>query len=132
MLAAWKLIPAVFMLGALVAGFFVRPPREPVSPGELKQLIAAVAALYIVGGVALAMHRTPLAAVVFGSGLVLCALALWLSRGQTPPPRDDNDGGGGGGGQPPLDPLPIGPDALPVGPDFDWGFYEDQFREPVA
>ncbi len=124
MLAAWKLIPAILMLGALVAGFLARPPREPVSSRELKQLVAAVAALYMVGGVALAMHRTPLAAIVFGAGLVLCALALWLSRGHTPPPKDDNDGGGGGG-EPPLEPLPLGP-------DFDWAYYEDQFREPVA
>jgi hypothetical protein len=132
MLTAWKLIPTVFMAGALVAGFTVRPPREPVPEGELKRLVAAVAALYVVGAIALFAHRTPLAGVVFGSGLLLCALALWLSRANRPP-RDDGDGDGDGDGGPsPLEPSPTGPEFVPLGPEFDWAFYEDQLREPVA
>jgi hypothetical protein len=119
MIAVWKLIPTVVLLGALVAGFTVRPPREPVAPAELRRLMIASAALYAAGGVALLGHRRALAGIVFATGLLIFVLTAWLARA-TPPPQDGDDGGQGGGGSPPLKPVPSGP-------DFDWTFYEDQF-----
>ncbi len=122
---AWKLIPTVCLLLALVAGFTVRPPREPVPRAEIQRLMLACAALYAVGGLALVAGRRTLAGVVFGAGLLVFVLAAWLARG-TPPPQDGGEEGGrGDGGSPPLKPVPSGP-------DFDWAFYEDQFSEPLA
>ena len=118
MTLAWKLIPTLALAGILVAGVTVRPPRAPVTPRELIRLVVGVSALYLVGGGALLAHRTGLAALVFGAGLALCALAVWLSRGTTPPRRGDGEAP-----PRPVDPPPV---------DFVWTFYEDEFREPVA
>lgn len=130
MFTVWKLAPIVVILLALLVATLTRPPRTPVGRIELTRLVAAVAALYLVGAAALLAHRTVLAGIVFGSGLAVCSLALWLSRGSSPPRDDDDDGG--------LEPDPS-PD-LP--PSFDWEYYEDQFgpsspsgdpdREPLA
>jgi hypothetical protein len=116
-LTVLKLTLSVVMVGVLVAGFTVRPPRESVPVAELKRLVVAVAALYIIGVAALLEHRPDLAGIVVGSGLLLCALAVWLSRGLKPP-RDDADGGDDG--DPPREPDP--------GPALLWSFYEEQFR----
>ncbi len=127
MYSTWKLIPAVVILAATAVALLARPPREPVPERELASLVISVAVLYAVGGIAVLVHRTILAAIVFGVGLMICALALWLSRGDAPPPPRDDDGG------PPVDPAPEPPRDVDWGPepptDFDWGFYEDQFRE---
>jgi hypothetical protein len=124
MFSTWKLIPTALVAGTLLLGLTARPPRAPVPAGELIRLVIVVTALYLVGAVALLDHRTPLAVIVFATGLALCGLAVWLSRGDNPPSQDDGDGGGGQ--QPPHQPTP------PPDCDFDWSFYEEQFREPVA
>ncbi len=111
----WKLIPTLLLSGAIVAGLTARPPRTPVTSTELVRLVVAVVGLYGVGAVALLAHRTPLAAVAFGAGLALCALAVWLCRGGTPPP-------------PETDAVPDVPDVPPAPIDFDWSFYEEQLR----
>ena len=120
-MTATKLIPTVLVAIVLVASVAARPPRSETRPGELVRLVLAVTLLYLVGGAALLWHRTDLAGIVFGAGLALCGLALWLSRGSSPPPPED---GGGGGEDPPPNPVPP--------PEFDWSFYEEEFREPVA
>ena len=132
MFTAGKLIPSVVVLAALLAGTTARPPSAPVAPTELFRLVFAVAALYLVGGVAVLEHRDNLAAMVFGVGLALCGFALWLSRGSAPPPRDD-DGGLPVPEGPPRPPEfnPSLPPVEPSPPSFDWAFYEDQLREPV-
>ena len=122
MFSAWKLIPTMVVIVALAAGFSLAPPRAAVSARELRRLVLAIIALYCAGGLTLALGRLLAAEAVFGTALLLCSVALWLSRGRNPPPRDEGDGGGGG--QPPVDPPPR--------PEFDWSFYEEQFREPVA
>ncbi len=116
MALVWKLIPTVLLVAAIVAGLTVRPPRTAVTPRELVRLVVSVVVLYLVGGGALVAHRTALAAIAFGVGLALCALAVWLCRGGTPPPPETEDD-------------PDVPDA-PLWPiDFDWSFYEEQLRQ---
>jgi hypothetical protein len=116
MALVWKLIPTVLLAAAVVAGLTARPPRTPVTPRELVRLVLSVVGLYLVGGIALLAHRTPLAAIAFGAGLALCALAVWLCRGGTPPPPE-----------PEADPELPDPPLWPI--DFDWSFYEEQLRQ---
>ena len=118
-MTAWKLIPTVLLAGGLIASLTVAPPRTPIAPRDMVRLVVAVSTLYLAGGAALLAHRTGLAALVFGAGLALCAVSVWLARGGTPPPRGD------GGSHPPSEPTP------PVEPApivFDWSYYEDQLR----
>jgi hypothetical protein len=121
MMTAAKLIPTLLLVLIIVAGLTVRPPRTPVTPKEFSRLVISVLGLYLVGGGALLDHRSGPAAIAFGAGLALGALALWLSRGGTPPPADD-----GTPGDPDVPVIPRPP------AEFDWSFYEDQLRDPVG
>jgi hypothetical protein len=125
MTIVWKLIPTVLLGAILIAGLTARPPRTPVTPAELIRLVLSIVGLYLAGGGALLAHRTGLAAVAFGAGLALCALAVWWSRGGTPPPRQDD-------GERDVPVGPVGPPdpVSPVEPvEFDWSFYEEQVRD---
>jgi hypothetical protein len=74
--------------------------------------------LYLVGGLASLTHHPALAGLVYAAGIVICALAAWLSRGtdsEDPP-----------GGEEPVDERPPPePDGLP---GLGWDDFERAFR----
>ena len=61
---------------------FARAPRQAVPTSELRRLVGCALILYAVGGVASLTHHPLLAGLVYGAGIVVSALAAWLSRGQ--------------------------------------------------
>ncbi len=77
-------------------------------PGaDLRRLVVSALGLYAVGGVASLTHHPVLAGLVYAAGIIVCALAAWLSRGtdSEDPPR---------GGEDPVDERPPPePDGLP-------------------
>jgi hypothetical protein len=121
---SWKLGLTVALLLAICGSVFLRAPREPIERHELRRLVAAAVVLYSVGAVASLDHRGMLAGFVYACGILVCSLAVWLSRGAS-----RRDGPGGSGGDPPPEdesPPPAGPDGLPP---IDWGEFE---RERAA
>jgi hypothetical protein len=103
---------------------FYRAPREAIDPRELRRLVGAAVVLYAVGAAASLSHRALLAGVVYGAGILVCSLAVWLSRGSG---RDDGPGGFGGDDDAPVDDRPPqGPDGLPL---LDWDEFD---RERVG
>jgi hypothetical protein len=117
--AAWKLVLALALAVAIFGSLFVRAPRRAVPGAELRRLVFSAVALYAVGGLASIMHHPSLAGFVYATGIAVCALAAWLSRGsdsEDPP-----------GGEEPVDEQPPPePDGLPT---LDWAHFEAQFRE---
>ena len=119
---AWKLALAVVLLAAIGVAIYARAPRRPAARADLRRLVFAAGLLYAVGLAASLAHRGALAAGVYAAGILVCALALWLSRGRYP-------GEGPGGGDDPGDEQPP-PD--PGGaPAIDWEAFERQFHEHV-
>ena len=97
-----------------------RAPRRSVPGAELRRLVLCALALYAVGVLA-SLDRTTglLAGLVYGAGIMISALAVWLSRGrdQEDPPDDDDE---------PVDEQPPPePDGVPR---FDWAAFEREFR----
>ena len=116
-----KLVLALALGGGILVSLLSRPPRRAVAPGELRRLIAAAVALYVVGGLASLTHHPALAGLVYAAGISTCALAAWLSRG--------SDSEGPPGGEEPVDEQPPPePDGMP-GPSSEWARFEAQFRE---
>jgi hypothetical protein len=117
---AWKLVLAIALGAAIVFGAYGAAPRRTVPHGDLKRLVLSALGLYVVGGIASLKHHTTLAALVYATGIAVCALALWLSRGVDPgeePPRGDDE--------PTDERPPPSPDGVPA---FDWGAFEREFR----
>jgi hypothetical protein len=116
---AWKLLLAVWLAAAILLSAFASAPRRTVPTGDLKRLVISAIGLYLVGGLASLTGHPALAGLLYASGIVICALAAWLSRGtdsEDPPP----------GGEEPVDERPPPePDGLP---EFDWGDFERAFR----
>ncbi len=116
----WKLVLAIALGAAIFLGAYAAAPRRTVPYAELRRLVASALGLYAVGGIASLTHHTTLAALVYASGIAICALALWLSRGTDAgedPPR--------GGGDPSDQHPPPTPDGAPT---FDWTAFEREFR----
>jgi hypothetical protein len=117
---AWKLVLAIALGAAIFFGAYGTAPRRAIPHSDLQRLVLSAIGLYIVGGIASLKHHTTLAAVMYATGIGVCALALWLSRGADPgeePPR---------GGDEPIDEQPPpSPDGLP---EFDWGAFERDFQ----
>lgn len=120
---AWKLLLLVALATTIVMSLCWAAPRRAVPRSDLYRLVFAGICLYVVGGLALVVHREALAGILFAAGIVTCALAVWLSRGvdsEDPPPDDD----------PPADePSPPGPDGYPA---LDWDDFERAFRDYAA
>jgi len=91
---------AVVLGGAIIASAYAKAPRRAFSGGDLRRLVFAALVLY-------------------ATGIVISALAAWLSRGSDsgggPPPGDDP-----ADEQPPPDPDGV--------PQFDWAAFEREFR----
>jgi hypothetical protein len=117
---AWKLGFAVLLVVAIFASACARAPRRAVPSTELRRLVICSLILYAVGGLASLTHHPALAAVVYGAGISVAALAAWLSRGrdQEDPPDD--------GDEPVDEQPPPEPDGVPP---FDWARFERDFRE---
>jgi hypothetical protein len=115
-----KLGLAIGLFAAIATSVLARAPSEPVPVAELRRLVACSLVLYAVGVLA-ALTRHPLmAALVYGTGVAVAALAAWLSRGrdqEDPPSRGDEPGDA---------PPPPGPDGIPR---LDWPRFERDFRE---
>jgi uncharacterized membrane protein YfcA len=115
----WKLSLTLTLLLAILLSVTARAPRERVSRAELRRLLAAALVLYAVGALASLTHRDLLAGIVYASGILVCSLAVWLSRGVG---RDDGGGGGGGSGPPGDKRPPTGPHART--PTLDWDEFD--------
>jgi hypothetical protein len=121
---SWKLLITLVLIGVILLSLFVRPPSRNVAARDLRQLVIVGAILYLVGGIASLSHRSDVAAGVYASGILICSLAVWLSRGMR---RDDGSGGedGGGGPSDDLQPPPD-PDGLLT---IDWDEFERELAE---
>jgi hypothetical protein len=115
---AWKLALAIFLGALICASALANAPRKSVPSDELRQLVLSAVGLYLVGTIAFLTHHAVVAAVVYASGIAICALAAWLSRGsdsEEPPGRDEPEDE-----QPPPEPDGV--------PRFDWASFEREFR----
>jgi uncharacterized membrane protein YfcA len=115
---AWKLVLAVMLGAGILISVYAHAPRRAVAGSDLRRLVLSALSLYAVGGVASLTHHPVLAGIVYAAGIIVCALAAWLSRGtdsEDPP-----------GGEEPVDEQPPPePDGLPT---FDWASFERDFR----
>lgn len=116
----WKLALAVVLLVAIFLSACARAPRRPIARRELRQLVVCALGLYGVGLFASLTRHGQLAGIVYATGIMTCALAVWLSRGSDPgDPPDDPD-------EPVDEQPPPEPDGVPT---FDWALFEQQFRD---
>ncbi len=116
----WKFLLTAALLGAICCSVFLRAPRQPIERTELRRLVLAAVVLYAVGALASLSHRGVLAGVVYASGILVCSLAVWLSRGADLDDGPDDDPGT----QPPSDEKPSrGPDGLPL---VDWDDFDHE------
>ncbi len=109
---------ALALAGVVLGSLFARPPRRSVPAADLRRLVIAAISLYAVGGLASVTHHQVLAGFVYATGIAVCALAAWLSRGwdSEDPPQ----------GEEPVDQQPPPePDGLPT---LDWAHFEAQFH----
>ena len=90
---AWKLVLAIVLGAAILLSARSPAPRRAVPGSDLLRLVVSAIGLYAVGGVASLTHHPELAAFVYASGIVICALVAWLSRGSVSedPPSDGED-----------------------------------------
>lgn len=117
--AAVKLAFAVGLVGAILLSACARAPRQAVPRSELRRLVLCALTLYAVGGLASLTHHGALAGLVYGSGILVAALAAWLSRGRdADDPPDDSD-------EPVDEQPPPEPDGIPR---LDWVAFERDFR----
>jgi hypothetical protein len=117
--AIWRLGLAIAFCLAIALSVCARAPRQAIPTADLRRLVACALILYAVGGVASLTHHPLLAGLVYGAGIIVSALAAWLSRGQDhgePPDGDDP-----GDEQPPPEPDGV--------PRLDWARFEQDFRD---
>ena len=120
---SWKLLLTLGLLLAVLCSVVIRAPRHRIAAAELRRLVLAAILLYAVGAGATWARRELLAGVVFASGILVCSLAVWLSRGSD---FDDGSDWPGGGGPPEDEQPPPGPGGFP---GIDWDEFE---RERAA
>jgi hypothetical protein len=118
----WKLLLTLALLGAIVCSVKVRAPREAAERGELRRLVVAAVILYLVGTLASICDHGMLAAGVYAAGILVCSLAVWLSRGIN---RDDGHDDGCDDGPPGDQRPPPGPDGFPT---FNWDEFERELH----
>jgi hypothetical protein len=118
---AWKLVLAVVLLAAIFLSACAHAPKQPIARRELRQLVVSALGLYAVGLLASLTHHGQLAGIVYAAGIIVCALAVWLSRGIEP-----DDGPDDGGDDPVDEQPPPGPDGLTA---YEWAEFERKFRD---
>jgi hypothetical protein len=116
---AWKLVLAIVLGAAILLSAWGRAPRRAVSRTDLRRLVVSAIGLYAVGGLASLTQHPALAGFAYALGIVICAFAAWLSRGNDSedPPSDGED--------PADEQPPPEPDGVPR---FDWAAFERDFR----
>ncbi len=115
---AWKLVLAIVLGAGIFVSAYAHAPGRPVSGADLRRLVLSAIALYAVGGLASLTHHPVLAGLLYAAGIMVCALAAWLSRGSDSEDPPD--------GEEPVDEHPPPePDGLPT---FDWAAFERDFR----
>ena len=110
------------LFAAIFASACARAPRQTVPTAELRRLVLCALILYLVGGLATLNHHAGLAALVYGAGIMISALAAWLSRGRE---REDPPDGE----EPVNEPPPPAPDGVR---GLDWEAFERDFHEYAA
>jgi hypothetical protein len=120
---AWKLALAVALGAAILMSLRAQAPKRAVPGAELRRLVYAAVALYVVGALAWMTNHPALAGIVYAVGIATAALAAWLSRGRDS--GEDPPGGDDPGDEQP----PPGPGGLPY---FDWASFERDFRSYAA
>jgi hypothetical protein len=115
---AWRLPLAIALAAAIVVSACVSAPRRAVPPGDLRRLVCSALALYGVGAIASLSGHPVLAGLVYAAGIMICALAVWLSRGSDSEDPPD-------GREPADERPPPEPDGLP---ELDWDEFERAFR----
>jgi hypothetical protein len=116
--AAWKLALAIAFFAAILTSACARAPRQSIPGTELRRLVLSALILYAVGGLASLTHHELLAGLVYGAGIMVSALAAWLSRGRDQEDPPDGD-------QPEDEQPPPEPDGVPR---LDWVTFEREFR----
>jgi hypothetical protein len=109
---AGKLLITLALLGVMATSALLRPPRHLVDRSLVVRLISVGLATYLVGISANVTHRPTLAAISYASGVVVCSLTVWLSRGADPGVHETE-----------ADPLE------PDGPQFDWDAFERELSD---
>jgi hypothetical protein len=116
--AVWRLALALAFCAAIFTSACVRAPRQSVPGTELRRLVLSALMLYAVGALASLTHHELLAGLVYGAGIMVSALAAWLSRGRDQEDPPDGD-------QPEDEQPPPEPDGVPR---LDWLAFEREFR----
>ena len=102
-----KLLITLALLGVMATGARIKPPRHRVDRALVLRLISVGLATYLVGISASLTGRHTLAAISYASGVVVCSLTVWLSRGSDTGVHETE-----------VDPPE------PDGPHFDWDAFE--------
>jgi hypothetical protein len=113
---AWKIAVALVLLVVIVLGAGARAPRRALPPADLRRLVLSALGLYAVGALAWLTHHLALAVFIYAAGIIVAALAAWLSRGIDP---EDAPEAAPADEEPPLDPH---------GLDIDWRAFERDLR----
>src|SRR5947209_16955263 len=116
----WKLALGSMLLGAMLRGLRGPAPTMAIPRRELGRVVLGALLLYCVGAFAWYDGHATVAVIVYASGITICTLAAWLSRGIDPddPPQDGSGDDGPPADQPPIDP---GPRDFPL---VDWDAFE--------
>jgi hypothetical protein len=117
--AAWRLALAIAFCLAIFMSACARAPRQSVPGTELRRLVLCALLLYAVGAMASLTHHEILAGFVYGAGIIISALAAWLSRGRDQEDPPDGD-------EPVDEQPPPEPDGVPR---LDWAAFERDFRD---
>src|SRR5436305_8884086 len=121
---AWKLVLAVVLVCGILVSAYAHAPRRSVPGADLRRLVLSALSLYAVGALASLTGHSGIATFVYAAGILVCALAAYLSRG-----RDSEDPPDGGGEDPVDEQPPPEPDGLPT---LDWAAFERDFRDYAA
>jgi hypothetical protein len=114
--AAWKIALALVLLVVILLGAAARAPQRTLPAAELRRLVFSALGLYAVGALAWLTHHLALAVFIYAAGIIVAALAAWLSRGIDPddPPEEQ--------------PVDEDPPHDPHGIEIDWGAFERDLR----
>jgi len=107
-----KLLITLALVGVIVTSARLRPPRHLVERSLVLRLLSVGLATYLVGVSASMTSRHTLAAISYATGVVVCSLTVWLSRGSD-------------SGVPETEADPLEPD----GPQFDWDVFERELSD---
>jgi hypothetical protein len=114
--AAWKIALALVLLVVILLGAAARAPQRTLPAAQLRGLVFTALGLYAVGALVWLTHHLALAVFIYAAGIIVAALAAWLSRGIDPddPPEEQ--------------PVDEDPPHDPHGIDIDWRAFERDLR----